>query len=71
VLITHLVGVGALEGTLVSIQILELQKAYFTQSTDGVVSRLCWDHQLQNKEEYDTPAHLTAVRWCMHGCSQA
>lgn len=34
---TNLVGVGALEGTLVSIEILELQQAHFTQGTDGVV----------------------------------
>lgn len=69
VLSAHLVGVRALEGALVSIQILELQKAYFTQSTDGVVGRLCWDHQLHNKEEFDASAHLAAVCWYKHDWS--
>ena len=45
---THLVGIGALEGGLVGVEVLELQHAHLAQRRNCVVRSLRRDHQLHS-----------------------
>jgi hypothetical protein len=44
--LTHLIGISALESTLVCVQVLELQQADLSQGSHSVMGRLAGDDQL-------------------------
>ena len=43
----YLCSVTPLKRTLLSVEVLELQQSYVAKSSDRVVRRLSWHHQLQ------------------------
>lgn len=47
----HLVGVGALEGGAIGVEVLELEHAHLAQGGDRVARRLSRDHQLQTRRQ--------------------